>query len=288
MKLDWFKDMELFVAVAKAKSFIGASAALEIPHSTISRRIALFEKSLGYQLLNRTTRHVALTQEGEAYLARIEKVLDDVNEIHRELHENIQKPHGRLRISLPPNLIELDLATWIAEFAKMHPLVSFDIDSSPVPVNLITEKFDIAIRIGSLSDSTLRVRRLVEFHPKLFASESYVKTHGLPKTPEELQQHSCLCLSGSSSHNEWILHKGHHKKIITIKHQFWFNDPLIGDSLVKAGLGIAQLVASKNLIPVLDDWQCEPIIVSLVTSTRMLPAKTRYFIEFLCEKIKKI
>lgn len=295
MKLDWFKDMELFVAVANAKSFIGASNALDIPHSTISRRITAFEKSLGFQLLNRTTRRVELTNDGAAYLARIERIVEDINEIHTELSEHTQQPQGHLRISIPPSLIEFDMGSWLAEFAKLYPKVTFDIDTSPVQVNLIAEKYDVAIRIGTLQDSSLVVRRLTLLQRALFVSPLYIQKYGKPNHPEDLIQHDCLRLSGSPHETIWHLVKGKETHAINVKGRFWFNDPFIEVELALQGLGIAALgeivsqpyITSGKLLRVLPDWQLKPIVISAVTSSRFQPAKTRALIEFIRQKIDK-
>ncbi|MFA6058553.1 MAG: LysR family transcriptional regulator [Taibaiella sp.] len=293
MKLDWFKDMELFVAVAQSKSFIGASEALQIPHSTISRRISAFEKDLGFQLLNRTTRRVELTNDGAAYLARIEHIIEEVNEIHTELSEHTKEPHGHLRISMPPSLFNAQMGAWFAEFARLYPKVTFDIDASPVQVNLVAQQYDVAIRVGKLLDSNLTSRRLAVLQPALYAAPTYIKAHGIPTHPDQLSHHDCLRLSGNPHETIWNFKKQKQHISIKLSGRFWFNDPLIGLELAKQGMGIASVVeaeckadiAAGHLLPLLADWQLDPIIISAITSSRLLPAKTRGFIDFIIDRL---
>lgn len=295
MEMDWIKDMVLFVEVAKTKSFVVASRALKIPHSTLSRRINALEKNLGLRLLNRTTRKVELTNEGAAYLARIEHIVEEAEEIHQELTQYTKKPHGHLRISLPPSFFENVTPIWFAEFAKLYPEIEMDIDFSTTHVDLITQKYDIAIRIGKLQNSNLMVRHLAALKTSLYATPEYIKKYGTPTSPNDLNNHQCLRLSGNPYETIWRLNKGKQNVSVKVSGRFWFNDPIMGLGLAKESMGIAAItdaycekeVAQGKLIKVLPDWELDPIVVSLITGSRLLPAKTRALIDFLIHKMNK-
>jgi len=140
--------MRLFVEVARAKSFRRAADALDMPNSTLSRYIAELEKTMGLRLLHRSTRKVELTEAGEVYFKRCQSVVEEARIAHESLLDMVERPTGTLRVSMPADLATDHLAPIIADFAKMYPLIAFEFDLSPRQVDLQTEPFDLAIRIG--------------------------------------------------------------------------------------------------------------------------------------------
>ena len=294
MTPNWLNDMNLFVAVAKAKSFTKAAEQLDMPHSTLSRRITLLEKTLGLRLLHRTTRRVELTDEGLAYLDRVERLVEEANEIHVALIERSNEPQGHLRISLPPSFGD-QMGSTIAKFAKLYPKVKIDIDASPTHVDLISEKFDVAIRVGSLINANPNFvsRRISSLQPYLFATPQYLKSKGIPQHPDDLLEHDCLRLSGNPHETRWNFTKKGKSISISVQGRFWFNDPVFGIILAKAGFGIVSSIEARSqnelktgaLIQVLEDWQLDPIPIYALTTARLLPAKTRSFIDFISTPI---
>ena len=160
--MEYLNDMALFVEVVKAKGFRGAGEVLGIPNSTISRRIAALEKSIGLRLLHRTTRKVELTEAGQLYYERCRRIVDEARIAHEQLGEMLAQPSGVLRASLPVDFAMIYMAPLMVEFARRYPGITFDLDLTPRRVDLVTEPFDVAIRMGESANSNL-IARLLEF-----------------------------------------------------------------------------------------------------------------------------
>jgi DNA-binding transcriptional LysR family regulator len=293
MNSNWLRDMHLFVEVAKTKNFSRAAAALEMPASTLSRRIAGLEANLNLRLLNRTTRRVELTDDGAAYFARANGIVEEARQAHEELRQRNTKPGGLLRISMPANFA-LRAAPWLLEFSRIYPEVTFEIDVSAIRVDLIAEKYDVVFRIGELPDSGLTIiRRLGAITQSLYAAPEYLRTHGTPAHPRELSGHQCLRVGGVPEQNTWTLTRGVERVTVPIMMRCWLNNGPLLLRLAIEGMGIATIVdvsceeefKSGRLIRVLPDWHLPQLPFCAITSTRLLPAKTRALIDFLMEKI---
>lgn len=146
--MDHLNDMALFVEVVKARGFRGAAQALGMPNSTLSRRIGALEKAIGLRLLHRTTRKIELTEAGLIYFERCKRIVDEARLAHEQLGELLAQPSGVLRASLPVDFAVTYLAPLIAEFASLYPGITFDFDLTPRQVDLVSEPFDVAIRMG--------------------------------------------------------------------------------------------------------------------------------------------
>jgi DNA-binding transcriptional LysR family regulator len=158
--MDIIRGMSLFVEVARARSFTRAAEKLGIPTSTLSRRIGEIEQSLGLKLLHRTTRSVSLTDAGVLYLARAASLVEAAEEAHRHVRGLAERPSGLLRVSMEAEIGPTLIAPLVAEFRRVYPDVSFELDLSPRRVDLLAENYDVAVRLGPLPDSALTVRRL--------------------------------------------------------------------------------------------------------------------------------
>ena len=288
--MEYLNDMALFVEVVKAKSFRAAGDATGVPNSTLSRRIGTLEKSIGLRLLHRTTRRIELTEAGQIYYDRCRRIVEEARMAHEQLGEMLAQPSGVLRASLPVDFATIYLAPLIAEFARRYPGITFDLDLTPRRVDLVTEPFDVAIRMGEQPSSTLIARQLARLTPHLYASPRYLKMVGEPTEPAELQHHECL---GFSKFGPWMLHKNDATAEVDIGRRFTVNSVGMYRSLAVLDQGIALLaqgvvkddVAEGRLRRVLPGWQGSPIPVYALTETRLLPAKTLRFIEFLQERL---
>ncbi|GAB3374485.1 hypothetical protein GCM10027431_27080 [Lysobacter rhizosphaerae] len=168
--MELLNDMALFVEVVKARGFRAAADALGIPNSTLSRRINALEKAIGLRLLHRTTRKIELTEAGQIYFERSKRIVDEARLAHEQLGEMLAQPSGVLRASLPVDFAVTYLAPLIAEFAALYPGITFDFDLTPRRVDLVSEPFDVAIRMGESEDSQLIARVLASLTPNLYAS----------------------------------------------------------------------------------------------------------------------
>ena len=177
------RDIALFVAVADCGSFTLAARRVGLPTSTLSWRINEFERGLGIKLFNRTTRRVELTPAGAIYLDRCRRVAADARAVTREMRAEATVPQGRLRVSATADFAIAFLAPLLPTFLDRYPGVSVDLDSSAMIADLAADKLDVAIRIGTLADSGLVARRLMEAHLNLFAAPAYLQRFGEPSSP---------------------------------------------------------------------------------------------------------
>ncbi|PDS38985.1 LysR family transcriptional regulator [Rhizobium anhuiense] len=290
--MNHLNDMALFVEVARAKSFRKAAEVAGIPNSTLSRRISELEKAIGLRLLHRTTRKIELTEAGQLYYARSKRIVDEARLAHEQLGAMLEQPSGVLRVSLPVDLATLYLTPIIADFAGHYPGITFEFDLTPRRVDLVTEPFDVAIRIGKLEDSGL-IARLIGRHSRyLYASPGYIEASGEPATPADLAEHECICMPRVST---WTLHQGVSKvEVETAVHgRFTLNSVGMSRTLAVNHQGIALLpekivaedLVSGRLRRILSDWQGSAVSIYAVTETRLIPAKTQRFIEFLSAKL---
>ena len=283
---DYLKDMALFVEVVKAKGFRSASDVLGIPNSTLSRRIGELEKSIGLRLLHRTTRRIELTEAGRIYFERCKRIVDEARLAHEQLGEMLAQPSGVLRASLPVDFAVTYLAPLIAEFASLYPGITFDFDLTPRRVDLVSEPFDVAIRMGESSHSQLIARMLATLTPHLYASPGYLERSGEPGKPAELERHECFNILRQGA---WTLHDGKKTATVTVGGRFTLNSVGMLRRLATLDMGIILLpeeivadeLASGKLRRIMPQWHGTPQPVYAMTETRLLPAKTQRFIEFL-------
>ncbi|TKC92700.1 LysR family transcriptional regulator [Trinickia terrae] len=284
--------MALFVEVVKAKGFRGAADAIGIPNSTLSRRISVLEKAIGLRLLHRTTRKVELTEAGRLYFERCKRIVDEARLAHEQLGEMLAQPSGVLRASLPVDFAVTYLAPLIAEFASLYPGIAFDFDLTPRRVDLVGEPFDVAIRMGESENSQLIARQLALLQPRLYASSGYLERSGEPKEPADLEKHECLSMLKTGL-GFWTLHDGKQTVRVSAGGRFTLNNVGLIRRLATLDMGIiltpeeivADELASGRLRLIMPAWHGVPMPVYAITETRMLPAKTQRFIEFLRERL---
>jgi len=288
--MELLNDMALFVEVAQARSFTRAAEASGVPNSTLSRRISALEKAIGLRLLHRTTRKVELTEAGQLYFERCRRIVDEARLAHEQLGEMQAQPSGVLRASLPVDFATIYLAPLISDFAGRYPGITFDFDLTPRRVDLVSEPFDVAIRMGELSDSNLVARLLARLSVRAYASPGYLARSGEPMHPSELEQHECL---GFSKSGKWVLQRPSEVIEVNVGGRFQVNSVGMFRRLATLDLGIVLLpeqivaddVAARRLKPILEAWQGRATPVYALTETRLLPAKTQRFIEFLQERL---
>ncbi|ALP68016.1 LysR family transcriptional regulator [Paraburkholderia caribensis] len=289
---DYLNDMALFVEVVKANGFRHAAEAVGIPNSTLSRRISALEKSIGLRLLHRTTRKIELTEAGQLYFERCKRIVDEARLAHEQLGDMLAQPSGTLRVSLPVDFAVTYLAPLIVEFADMYPGISFDFDLTPRRVDLVSEPYDVAIRIGESGSSQLISRTLASLTPYLYASPRYLERAGEPGKPADLEWHECLAILKAGT---WTLHDGKRTATVPVRGRIALNSVGMIRRLASLDMGIVLLpqqvvaddLASGLLRPVLPSWHGSATPIYAITETRLLPAKTQRFIEFLQARLAR-
>lgn len=291
--MQFLNDMALFVEVVKAKSFRGAADTIGMPNSTLSRRISTLEKTLGLRLLHRTTRKIMLTEAGQIYYERCKRIVDEAKLAHEQLSEMVAQPSGILRASLPVDFTVTYMAPLVAEFARLYPAIVFDFDLTSRWVDLVSEPFDVAIRIGKPQNSQLIARPLAVLPAYLYASSRYLDRSGEPAEPTDLAHHECLSIMKADT---WTLHDGVNTTKVSIGSRFALNSVGMICRLATLDMGIIMMMekivadelASGRLRRVLPQWHGAPVSVYAITVTRLLPAKTQHFIKFLQEHLGKV
>ncbi len=289
MSMELLNDMALFVEVVKAKGFRSAAETLRMPNSTLSRRISALERAIGLRLLHRTTRRIELTEAGQLYFERCKRIVDEARLAHEQLGGLLAEPTGVLRASFPVDFAVTYLAPLIVEFSTRYPKLTFDFELTSRRVDLVSEPFDVAIRLGESEDSQLIARRLATLGNYLYASPGYLARAGEPRTPDDLARHACLSLARAGT---WTLHDGTHTVAVPVSSRFAGNSVGMLRRLATLDAGIIVLseeivaddLAAGRLRRVMPEWEGEPIAVYAMTETRLLPAKTQHFIEFLRER----
>ncbi|MBP7891300.1 MAG: LysR family transcriptional regulator [Arenimonas sp.] len=288
--LNNLNDIALFVAVVKAKSFRKAADVLDMPTSTLSRRVSHLEKSIGIRLLHRTTRQIELTELGRTYFERCQGIIAQAQSAHEELSHAAESPSGLLRLSMVEEFAADYLIPYLPEFRRLHPGIRFEFDINPRRANLISDSVDIAFRMGQVSDSGLIARKLAVFKVGLYASPGYLKKAPKLKTPADLAAHSCLQLAAL----DFQLIKGSQRAVHKIKSPAYASNSMTllkSIALRDAGIAILSVpmaeaaVSRGELVRVLPDWCPPEVPVYALTETRLLPAKTRTFLDYLQDQL---
>jgi DNA-binding transcriptional LysR family regulator len=285
--------MAVFARVVEEKGFSSAARRLGISKSAVSKQISQLEDRVGARLLHRTTRRLSLTDVGMAFYERCARILAEVEEAELAVSHLQSSPRGTLRLSGPMSFGRQYLAAAVAEFMKVHTELKVDMDLADRVVDLVDEGYDMAVRIGRLSDSSLIARRLCPMPLYVCGAPSYLERAGSPQLPDDLRQHECLMYAYHSGET-WQLHGEHGDLSVPVSGRFRVNN---GEALLEAalaGLGLAILpafmsapaLADGRLTEVLPRWRpMAQAIHAVYPHNRHLSAKVRLFVDFLAERL---
>lgn len=281
------EDLQTFVIVADAGGVSSAARRLGVSKSIVSRRLLKLETELGIQLLARTTRGAALTEAGAAFRDHAARACAEID-VARETILPTGDLCGRLRVAVPLSLGPNHFAPVLADMGRRHPQLHIDASYSDRFVDLITEGFDCAIRVGYLPDSNLIARRVAPLYGKLVASPDYIDAHGAPETPDDLIVHQAL-MQGTEA---WQFMDGDKTVSVRPQGRFKADNGIALAAAAAAGLGIAWLpdcvtyeyVAAGALVPVMTDYPPPPAGIYVIRPPGQHPArKIRVLIELLIE-----
>jgi DNA-binding transcriptional LysR family regulator len=279
-------DLYLFTEVASAGGLIRGAKRLGLPKSTVSRRLAKLERDVGAKLIDRDARHFKMTDIGKAYAEHAQRMVEAYSDSQDFLSQLDAKPRGTLRVAMPADFAIFFLNNAIASFVQAYPSVTLDIDASSQIVDIVAARFDVAIRMGKLADSNLIAKPLASLSRHFYASKSFLKKHGIPKSLDELSLLPFVALNANASNALSLtvpLNEG--ETNISLKHIVKTNSMGLTRSLAISGAGIALLpdaMAQAPLVRLLPDIDLTPVEAHFIISQRQwLPAKTRAFIEHL-------
>lgn len=291
--MDRFASMEAFVRVVDSGSFTRAAERLGVTRAAISKHVRQLEEHLGVRLLNRTTRQVALTETGATFYERASSILDDMAEAELAASRLNEEPRGVLRVAAPMSFGTLHLANVVGDFMDRWPDVTIQLSLNDRFVDLIEEGFDVGVRIGNLSDSSLIARKIAPMPVVLCAAPAYLKSRGAPESPEALRKHDCLHYGNLEAGGTWKLEdRSGGVRNVSIASRICVNNGDVLRKVALAGQGIALLpsflimgdVKSGDLVQVLPEYRApESSLFAIYPPNRYLAAKVRVFIDYLVE-----
>jgi len=291
--MDRVSDLEFFTQLVKQGSLAALARELGVTPPAITARLAQLEKRLGVRLLNRTTRRLSVTHEGEIYLATGARLLEELQELEQTVSSSRGTPKGLLRINATFGFGRQHVAPAIVEFARRYPEVEVQLELTDRSVNLTDKAFDIGIWFGTVPDSRMVARKIVSNKRMLCASPDYLRRAGIPQVPRDLQSHQCIVLRESdAAYGTWYLTRGSRQETIKVRGVLSTNDGETGVLWALAGYGILmrsewdihEHVRAGRLVPVLADWALPVADIFAVYPERAhLSAKVSAFIDFLTE-----
>ena len=286
--------MQAFVRVVESGSFSRAADYLHMPRSTISKLVSDLERHLGSMLIQRTTRQVTITREGQAYYEHAVRLLAEINDADESIRSHGLQPRGRLRIDVPATVARHLLIPRLPEFTQRYPDIQLSLGVGDRQINIIGEGVDCVIRGGELGDPALVARPLLSLEYGTYASPEYLARHGTPTSPQQLVSgHSIVSYQSPNSQQTLPLQFNRDSEQITLyESQFAANDGEAHVQMLAAGLGIGQhfvrfaqpLVAAGKLVPILPQWQRPAFPLYLVyPAGRLRSARLSVFIEWLLD-----
>lgn len=288
--MDKIDRMRAFALVAKNASFTQAAQRLGRSARLVSKYVADLEESLGVQLLNRTTRSVSLTDAGATYLAMCEPLLDGFDELEETVRNAQKSLRGVIRISAPTGFGSLRLAPSLAAFATKHPEVEIDLRLSDQRVSIIEEGLDLAVRIGPMRDSSLKVRQLGPMPLIVCAASDYLKRAGTPTHPDELSTHECILDGNMTEPAIWRFNIAGADVAVQVNGRLQTNAPAASARLAAAGVAVARCPAytvasalkSGELVELFAENRVTPYVVAaLFPQNRRLTTRVRELIDHL-------
>jgi LysR family transcriptional regulator, regulator for bpeEF and oprC len=290
--LDRFQLMRCFVRAVETGSLSAAGRDLGLSQPNVSRYVAALEAHLQQRLLQRSTRKLHLTPEGERYYAQARRILDAISEAESSVKSEIS-PSGLLRVACPTALAHAYIMPLVPAFLARHPDLRLDLQISDRYVELVDEGAELAIRIGHLSDSALRARLVGRFKRICVAETGYLDKHGAPETPGALADHDCIVYALLSTGATWRFAGAE----VAVSGRLRLNSPLAVREAVEAGLGIAlgpswlfkEGLESGRLRRVLTDYEDAAVPIHLVyVANRLLPRRAAVFMDYISESFGQL
>ncbi len=295
--MEAFSDIQLFSLIVKLGNMAAAAQELGVTPPVVTRRLAHLEKRLGVRLMNRTTRKISLTPEGEVYLMEGVRILEEMTALEDRLGGGSKQPQGTVRIAATLGFGRTYIAPALSKFADKHPQIDVQLHLSDKSVNLVDQGFDLMVRFGEMSDSRLTARVLAHNRRMLCAAPSYLRARGMPTHPRELGKHNCIFIrEGDETFGTWHLRHGAETESIKVRANLSTNDgtsalgwALEGKGiLVRSQWEIAKGLRENKLTPVLAEWSLPSADVYLVFQvTKQMPAKVRALVDFLLDEFKE-
>lgn len=299
--MDRFLAMQAFIRVVDSGSFTAAAEALGIPKATLTRGVQELEAHLRTQLLNRTTRRVGVTPDGALYYERASRLLAELDEVEGSLSQQGRAPHGRLRVDMPGAIARLFIIPALPDFYARYPDIQLELGVGDRPVDLVAERVDCVLRGGEIQDPNLIARRVGEFELIVCASPGYLKRHGRPEHPSQLNEAHFPTLRYFSARTGQvipdILHRGDETVQVLGHPRLAVND---GDAYMTAAMAdlgvftgarfvVEPLLARGELVQLFPDWKLDPIPLHIAfPPNRHLSTRLRVFVDWVVEVMGRV
>ncbi|MFI8746575.1 LysR family transcriptional regulator [Pseudomonas sp. NPDC077186] len=286
-------ELAFFTQLIRLGSLAATARELNLTPPAVSKRLAQLEQRLGVRLLNRTTRSISLTAEGELYLNSAQRILGEIEEMERQVSSSRAKPKGLLRVNAPLGFGRTHVCPAISSFVRRYPEVEVQLHLTDRPINLPDDAIDVAIRFGDLPDSRLIARKIAANRRRLCAAPSYLEAFGHPESPKDLIQHNCIVLrQNDAAFGIWRLSRGKQSESVKVRGNLSTNDGEVALNwaleghgiLMRAEWNLASHLNSGRLVEILSDYETPPADIYAVYLERLnLSAKVSFFIEHLRE-----
>lgn len=283
--------MAFFVLLTRVGSFSAAGRELGISTPAVSKRLTQLEARLGVHLLNRTTRRISLTPEGEVYVAHARRILTDIDAMEQLVSDTAGSPRGLLRVNATLGFGRSQIAPLISDFVSLHPDVQVQLQLTVNPPALREDTFDVCIRFGEPPDARVIARRIATNRRLLCAAPAYLMRHGTPQAPKDLERHNCIGIrQGNDAYGIWHLTSNHASETIRVRGNLSTNDGEIAVNWALAGHGvlmraewdIAKYLDSGRLRQVLEPWQLPPAdIYAVYPQAHKSAARVQAFVDFV-------
>lgn len=290
--------MLAFVRAVELNGFTPAAHDLGVTPSAISKLVTRLERRLGVRLLQRSTRRLALTAEGEIYFERVQRIVGEIADAESDVMRFGKQPRGRVRISMGTAFATYALVPALPEFTARFPEITLDLVITEYAIDMIEAGIDLAIRIGPLGDVNLTARRIGDLERVISAAPSYLEKYGVPKKPEDLARHNCLTLADIAGQTDWPFRSPGGVRYVAVRGNITVNNAETLYELALLGMGVIRLadlivgpaISSGRLIPILlDAHQPEPLPLHAVSAPiRRRPPKVDAVIQFLVEKFAAV
>jgi DNA-binding transcriptional LysR family regulator len=290
------EDYQAFTATVEKRSLTAAARHLGRSLQSVSRSLAALEHDVGVELIRRTTRRSNPTDAGLAFYRRLSAALAEIEAAKLETSNRRAEAAGLLRIAGSTGFSPLYIVPALPEFLAAHPGVEVELELSDRFIDIIGEGYDLAIRIGELPDSALRATRLANSRRVVFAAPSYLAKHGRPRSPEDLVRHQCIVRTATRGGNAWPFSVNGRVKTIKVAGRLRTSGAVAANMAAALGLGIAfgPLWQVKSLVDrgevelILRRFEPSSIPINAVwPATKVLPARTQLFVEFLAARLRK-
>jgi len=290
-------DLFFFSLLVKKGSLSAAARELDVTPSAASKWLSQLERRLGVCLVNRTTRRISLTSEGEVFLSEGRRILAEIDDLEQMVASTRAAPKGLLKINATLGFGRTYIAPAISKFARDFPELEVQLLLTDRPMNLAEDSIDVGIRFGEPPDSRMIARKIADNRRRIFASPSYLTRHGRPQVPNDLTQHNCLILrQDDTAYGLWRFTKGRKTQTVKVRGTISSNDgevvlnwALDGHGvLMRADWDATRFVRSGRLELLLEDYELPPADIYAVYSPKHnLTAKVRIFLDFLAQQFKK-